>query len=400
MGIEHADPTSPRGRRWQPEAPGGEGVEITRVTLTEVDLPLRTPFRTAHGVQHSKGTILVSVTLASGACGWGECAALPEPRYTAEWLDGARDVIVRFLVPAIFAAGRINDPERLNEIFAAVRGNHMAKAAVEQAVLDAWLRQANIALSDWLGGVRSEVPCGLSMGMAATLEELEGQLDSFSGHRYRQLKLKIAPSTTAGLIKSVATTFSGWPLAVDANASFGLDEPGHMATLASLDDIGLTMIEQPLAPGDLMSHRRLQAMLATSICLDESIERPGDIELAAVVGAARVVNIKPGRLGGLLAARAAHDIAVSNGLSAWVGGMLSTGVGRAGDLALASLEGMNRPNEIGESKRYFHSDITEPFELQADGTMAVPRGPGIGVTPEVDSLASVTVGSLRLSPDG
>jgi O-succinylbenzoate synthase len=367
-------------------------VEIKSVELREVALPLVRPFRTSFGEDTEKRAILVRVD-AGDVVGWGECAAGDEPRYSEEWLNGAREVLRDFLVPAVLAGGAIDSPERVAERTGWVRGHRMAKMALEMAVLDAWLRAENRSLAEHVGSVRDRIPCGVSVGIAPTtdgmLEEIRGYLEK----GYRRVKLKIEPGRDVEVVRAIRDALPGMPLSVDANAAYTLaDTP----LFEALDDLELVMIEQPLEHDDLVDHAALQSRIRTPICLDESIRHAHDAAAAIALGACEVINIKPGRVGGLLEAKRVHDVARERWTPVWIGGMLETGVGRAANLAMAAMPGVTMPGDTSASDRYFAEDLTEPFVLAADGTMAVPAGPGIGAAPLPDRLAACTVGVEKL----
>jgi O-succinylbenzoate synthase len=313
--------------------------------------------------------------------------ASPEPRYSEEWLDGAWLALERWLAPNVLAAP-VERPGNVVERVGWMRGHRMAKAAIEAAVLDAWLRRAGVSLSDHLGGVRDRAPCGVSVGIAPTVEAMLEEVRGYLSRGYRRIKLKIEPGRDLAVVRRVREALPDIPLSVDANGAYtAADTP----LFEALDELGLMMIEQPLDVEDLADHAALQARLRTPICLDESIRSSRDAAAAIRLGACRVINIKPGRVGGILEAKRVHDVALQAGVPVWIGGMLETGVGRAANLALASMPGVTLPGDTSASDRYFPDDLTNPFVLDADGTMAVPRGPGIGVEPLPSRLEACTV---------
>ena len=362
-------------------------IEIRAVELREVALPLVRPFRTSFGEESEKRCILVRVD-AGDHVGWGECVADVEPRYSGEWNAAAWESLAAFLVPSVVAGGPVTAPQQVAERTSWVRGHPMAKAALEMAVLDAWLRRREARLSEFLGAVRDRVPCGVSVGIAASpaamLEEIEGYL----AKGYQRVKLKIEPGRDLAVVRAVRDALPDIPLSVDANAAYTLaDTP----LFEALDEIGLVMIEQPLGHDDLVDHAKLQARLRTPICLDESIRHAHDALAAIELGACRIINIKPGRVGGLLQAKRVHDVARERDVPVWIGGMLETGIGRATNVAMAALPGVTMPGDTSASERYFHRDLTAPFVVAGDGTMEVPTGPGIGVEPLEDALEACTV---------
>lgn len=362
-------------------------IRIRSVELIEVALPLVRPFRTSFGEETDKRAVLVRVE-ADEAVGWGECVASPEPRYSEEWNDGAWESLTRFLIPSVFRGGPVEDPADVAARTGWVRGHRMAKSALEAAVLDAWLRAKQLGLSAYLGGVRDRIECGVSVGIAASSEAMLEEIREYLDAGYQRVKLKIEPGRDVQVVRAIRDALPDVPLSVDANAAYTLrDAP----LFEALDELGLVMIEQPLDHDDLLDHAELQRRLDTPICLDESIRHADDAAAAIQLGACRVINIKPGRVGGLLEARRVHDVARDRGVPVWIGGMLETGIGRAGNLALASLPGVTMPGDTSASRRYFPQDLTPPFELEAGGTMRVPSGPGIGVEPLPDRLADCAV---------
>jgi O-succinylbenzoate synthase len=365
----------------------GSVLDIRRIELTEVALPLVHPFRTSFGEERVKRAILVMVE-AAGATGWGECVASEEPGYSEEWLAGAWIVLESLLAPSLMAGGPVSDPADVGRRLRWVRGHRMAKAAVEGAVLDAWLRQADRSLPSYLGAVRDRVPCGVSVGIAPTVDAMLEEIERYLEQGYRRVKLKIEPGRDLEVVKAIRGALPDTALSVDANGAYSLaDAP----VFEALDELDLVMIEQPLDHEDLLDHAKLQRRLSTPVCLDESIRSAADAAAALELGACRVINIKPGRVGGLLEARRIHNVAVQQDVPVWIGGMLETGVGRAANLALAAMPGVTMPGDTSASDRYFPEDLTDPFVLRADGTMAVPSGPGVGVEPKPDRLEACRV---------
>jgi O-succinylbenzoate synthase len=269
----------------------------------------------------------------------------------------------------------------------------MAKAALEMAVLDVWLQARATSLAAYLGAVADRVPCGVSVGIAASAEEMLEEIRGYLDKGYQRVKLKIEPGRDLAVVRAVREALPDVPLSVDANAAYSLADA---SLFEALDELDLVMIEQPLGHDDLADHARLQRRLRTDICLDESIRHAHDAAAAIDMGACRVINIKPGRVGGLLEARRVHDLARERGVPVWIGGMLETGIGRATNVAMAALPGVAMPGDTSASERYFHRDITPPFILESGGTMKVPSGPGIGVAPLPDVLEDCTVRTQAL----
>ena len=365
------------------------------VELLMAELPLVRPFRTSFGEVSHKRCVLVRVEI-DDAEGWGECVADTRPDFSGEFNEGAWLVLRDFLAPSLFRAGDL-DVEGVEQAFTEVRGNPMAKAALLDAFVDAELRASGSSLGSWLGAERDRVECGVSIGIAPTTETLLGQVTEYLEQGYRRIKLKIEPGTDVERVHAVRRAHPGILLSVDANASY---TSADVDVFRSMEDTDLLMIEQPLHHEDLVRHAELQALLRTDLCLDESIRSAADATAALDLEACRIVNIKQGRVGGVLEAKRIHDLCLERGIPVWCGGMLETGVGRAVNLALAAMPGFTLPGDTSASARYFHDDLTEPFELAPDGTMAVPAGPGIGVTPRPDRLrACVTRREILHPPD-
>jgi O-succinylbenzoate synthase len=349
--------------------------------LLHVELPLVQPFRTSFGEVTHKRCVLVRVE-TDDAEGWGECVADERPDFSGEFNEGAWLAIRDFLAPAWFSA-EDEGLEAAERAFAQVRGNPMAKAAVLDAILDAELHTGGTSLAAWLGAERDRVACGVSVGIAASTHALLAQVDGYLAEGYRRIKLKIEPGTDIDRVRAVRAAHPDILLSVDANAAYDLADA---ETFRAIDDLGLLMIEQPLHHEDLVQHSELQALLATDLCLDESIRSAADAVAALGLGACRIVNVKQGRVGGIPEAKRVHDACLARGAPVWCGGMLETGIGRAVNLALAAMPGFTLPGDTSASARYFRDDLTEPFELAPDGTMAVPAGAGIGVVPRPERL--------------
>jgi O-succinylbenzoate synthase len=360
-----------------------EGVELRRVAM-----PLVTPFRTSFGVEHARDVLLVRV-VTDDAEGWGECVAAAEPRYSSEYADGAADVLGRFLLPALAEVADLH-PEAVAPALGFVKGHRMAKAALELAVLDAWLKARGVPLARHLGATRERVPAGVSVGIMGSLPELLDAVARYLDAGYLRIKLKIEPGWDLEPAAAVRERFGdALALQVDANAAYALDDADH---LARLDAFGLLLIEQPLPEEDLLGHAKLQRRLRTPLCLDESVTSAKAALDAVELGACRIVNVKAGRMGGYLEARRLHDQCHARGVPLWCGGMLETGIGRAANVALAALPGFTLPGDTSASDRYFHQDLTAPFVLQ-DGHLPVPQGPGIGVEPLAAVLEELTTAS-------
>jgi len=357
-----------------------EGVELRRIAM-----PLVTPFRTSFGTQAERNILLVKV-VADGVEGWGECVAMNDPLYSPEYVDGAVEVLRRYFVPALAAHGELTAADVV-PVLARFKGHRMAKAALEMAVLDAELRAADRSWGEELGAVRDRVPSGVSVGIFETIPELLEAVGGYLEAGYVRIKLKIEPGWDVEPVGAVRAEFGyGFPLQVDANTAYTLDDADH---LARLDEFDLLLIEQPMGEDDVVGHARLAKLITTPMCLDESIVSVQTAAAAIDLGAAAILNIKPGRVGGYLEARRIHDLAVARRIPVWCGGMVETGLGRAANIALAALPGFTLPGDVSASGRFYRTDIVPPFVLD-HGHIAVPTGPGLGVTPIPEVLRSVT----------
>ncbi|MGW0809312.1 o-succinylbenzoate synthase [Nonomuraea sp. NPDC002799] len=361
-------------------------MKITGVELRRIAMPLVAPFRTSFGTETDRDVLLVRV-VTPDAEGWGECVAMNEPLYSSEYTDGAAEVIRRFLLPAL---PKTLDAQDVGRALAPIKGHRMAKAALETAVLDAQLRAAGESFGRFLGAAVPRVPCGVSVGIMDSIPRLLDAVEGYLDEGYVRIKLKIEPGWDVEPVRAVRERFGDdLLLQVDANAAYTL---GDARRLAKLDAFDLLLIEQPLANDDLVQHASLARLLATPICLDESIESAEHAAAAIALGSCSIVNIKPGRIGGYLEARRIHDLCRANGIAVWCGGMLETGIGRAANVALAALPGFTLPGDTSGSRRYYARDVTEPFEL-VDGHLEVPTGPGLGVEPIPSVLDEVTTGT-------
>jgi O-succinylbenzoate synthase len=359
--------------------------KLTGVELRRIRMPLVAPFRTSFGTELDRDVLLLRVVSSDGE-GWGECVASADPLYSSEYVEGAADVLGRFLIPAVAECDQL-DAHRVAAILARFKGHPMAKAALEMGVLDAELRSRGVSLARELGAVRERVPCGVSVGIMESIPQLLEAVAGYLEVGYVRIKLKIEPGWDVEPVRAVRESFGDDVLLqVDANTAY---EVSDARQLARLDEFDLLLIEQPLDEDDLLGHAGLAQQLRTPICLDESITSARAAADAITLGACQIVNIKPGRVGGYLEARRVHDVCTAHGIPVWCGGMLETGLGRAANVALAALPGFTLPGDTSASDRYYRTDITTPFVL-ADGHLDVPTGPGIGVEPLPDELEAVT----------
>jgi o-succinylbenzoate synthase len=359
------------------------GVELRRVRL-----PLVEPWRTALGTVTGRDVWLVWACF-DDVEGWGECVAMGDPTYSAEYTEGAADALRRHLLPKLSAATDPVGAADVAGVLSAVKGHRMAKAAIELAVLDAEGRHAGQSLAVRLGATTDRVVAGVAIGVSDSIDALLEAVGRRVDEGYRRVKLKIHPGWDVEPVGALRRHFPNLLLQVDANGSY---RPSDAGALAALDRFDLLCIEQPLADDDLVGHGELARMLRTPLCLDESITSVSTARTAIALGACRVVNIKPGRVGGYLEAVRIHDLCRALGVPVWCGGMLETGIGRAANVALAALPGFSLPGDLSASDRFYRQDITEPVTLNADGTIDVPSAPGTGVLLRPGVLDGMTVG--------
>ena len=367
-------------------------MKIEAVELRRIHLPLVSPFRTSFGTQTERDVLLIQVK-GPDSDGWGECVAMSEPLYSAEYVDGAQAVIRDHLLPRL---GLLPDvpAHGVAPALAAVKGHPMAKAALEMAVLDAELSARDESLGAYLGSLAESVPSGVSVGIVDSIPELLDVVAGYLDQGYMRVKLKIEPGWDVEPVRAVRERFGDdLLLQVDANTAYTLGDARHLARLDSFD---LLLIEQPLPEEDIAGHAVLSRQIRTPICLDESIVSASSAADAISRGACSIVNIKAGRVGGYLEARRVHDVCAAHGVPVWCGGMLETGLGRAANLALAGLPRFTLPGDISASDRYWRQDITRPFVLEG-GRIRLPGGPGLGVRPDPDVLAEVTT-SVEVIP--
>ena len=359
-------------------------MHIDEVELRIVRIPFRSPFRTSFGAQTEKLTVITTVRSA-GVEGYGEGVMEPLPEYREESLVGAMHLIREALVPSLLATG-CTHPGDLVDAWARWRGNPMAKAALELAVWDCYARQHDVPLCELLGGMRTSVPVGASLGISPLAETVES-VGRHVAEGYRRIKLKIEPGWDSAVLGPVREAFPDIVLTVDANSAYTL---GDIHVLRGFDEFGLGYIEQPLHWDDMVDHATLAPLLRTPICLDETLTSPARVRDALDLGACAVVNVKVGRVGGLAEVQRIHDMCVHRRIPMWCGGMLETGVGRAHNIHLATMPGFVHPGDTASASRTYARDIVEQSLEAVDGIMAVPAGAGIGVTLDRAFLESVT----------
>ncbi|MDQ2832567.1 MAG: o-succinylbenzoate synthase [Acidobacteriota bacterium] len=363
-------------------------MEIAAIHAREVSMQLVAPFETSFGVTHNRRILLLELHSKDGSSGWGEVTAGEGPFYNPETTDTAWSVLQNFLVPMLL--GKVIDsPEAALRAMEPVRGHEMAKAALETAVWDLLSRQQSVSLAHQLGGTRTEIASGVSLGIHKDVGKLLDNIDRELAAGYQRVKLKIKPGLDIPVVSAVRKRFPDIQLTVDANSSYRLSD---LPLLQQLDEFKLTYIEQPLEWNEIYQHAELQRRLKTAICLDECIHNLRDAEAAIELGACKVINIKLGRVSGHTEARKIQAYCREHNVPVWCGGMLESGIGRAHNIAMSSLPGFVLPGDVSASKRYWQEDIIlPPVEVSREGTIAVPTSPGIGFEVNKSRIEKLTV---------
>jgi len=362
-------------------------MRIERIELREIRLPLVAPFETSFGVTTERQIILIKL-FSEGIAGWGECTCNEGPFYNHESTDAAWIVLKEYVAP--FTIGQpIDSPERATELTSRIRGNRMARAAVETAVWDLFARRDRIPLWKLLGGVQQEIASGVSIGLQETDRDLLQKIETEVKAGYQRIKIKIKPGRDYEMVRAVRKEYPQIKLTVDANSAYTLAD---IEMLRRLDEFDLMLIEQPLAYDDIIDHAELQRAIRTPICLDESILSVEDARKALSLGACRIINIKLGRVGGHTEARKIQAYCHDRGVPVWCGGMLEAGIGRAPNIAMSTLPGFTLPGDVSASRRYWHEDIIIPeVEVRSNGTIPRPGGVGLGYEVNEERVNSLTV---------
>jgi O-succinylbenzoate synthase len=361
---------------------------LASVELTEINLPLVHFFETSFGRTYERRIILVRVEDADGAEGWGEVTCGETPSYSSEWTDSAWVTIEKILAPMV--VGReFTVAADVWDAFAKVRGHRMAKAAIETACWDLEAKKLGVPLWRHIGGIRTEIDCGVSIGIQDTVEQLFQKIQTELDAGYRRIKIKIGPGWDHDVVLRVRERFGDIRLMCDANSAYTLAD---VDLFKRMDEFGLMMFEQPLAHDDMLDHAKLQRELQTPICLDESIRSPDDARKAIEIGAGRIINVKLGRVGGQSQAQQVETVCREAGIPVWCGGMLESGIGRAHNIAMSTLEGFSLPGDVSASKRYWNEDIIDPpVEVTPRGTIIPPERPGIGFEVRRDLINELSV---------
>jgi len=368
-------------------------MHIQSLTLREIHLKLVTPFETSFDRTTERRIILAEVRV-DGAAGWGECTAGETPFYSPEDTETCWHILRKSLWPML--RGReVQSAADVWPLLEQVRGHNMAKATVETAIWDAEAKLRKMPLWKLIGGERTEIPCGVSIGIKDSLDELSATVKKELAAGYQRIKIKIKPGKELPQVQRLRQDFPSIKLMVDANSAYRVED---LPLLKQLDAYYLMMIEQPLGWDDLFGHVAIQKNLQTPICLDECIHTYEQAEAAIALGACKIVNIKLGRVGGLLQAKRIHDLCQRNNIPVWCGGMLESGVGRAQNIAMSTLPNFSLPGDVTASQRYWHEDVIEPeVTVSARGTIKVLDAPGIGFAPRLDRIASITVRQEQLT---
>ena len=367
-------------------------MKIEAITLRELRMPLKHFFETSFGRTTERRVLLVTVH-CEGVEGWAECVAGEGPFFSYEWIETAWATITEFLAPTLIGK-TVSQAKDTATLMSQVRGHHMAKAALENAVWDAEAKQKQVPLWKLLGGTRKEIACGVSIGIQDSHEQLMQKIETELAAGYQRIKVKVKPGWDLDVLAKIRTRWPSITLSCDANSAY---RPSDLEHLRKFDDFNLLMVEQPLWDDDVYHHSKLQKELKTAICLDESIRQRRDAEQAIALGACRIVNIKVGRLGGFTEAIAVHDLCRQHQIPVWCGGMLETGIGRAHNVALSTLPNLSLPGDVSASKRYWAEDIVEPeIEVSSKGTIKVTDAPGTGYDIKRDFVGKLTTRSAEI----
>ena len=372
-------------------------LKLERIELREIELPLKSPFETSFGRTTRRRILIIKAFNSDGASGYGECVASEGPFFNHETIDTAWLITTKYIAP-LLASATFDNAAQVNDVLAPIRENRMAKAGVEAAIWDLTAKLAGEPLWRHIGGTRDEIPCGVSIGLQDSTDALIEKVRTEVESGYQRIKIKIKPGKDVHLVQAVRASLPNITLSVDANSAYRLETDTPL--LKQLDDYNLLMIEQPLTPGDLVDHSKLQRQLRTSLCLDESIVCLANARHAHELGACRIINIKLGRVGGFTEAKAIQAFAKEHNMPVWCGGMLESGIGRAHNIALSTLPGFTLPGDVSASARYWEEDIIEPpVTVTSAGTIKTPTGPGIGFEVNETRIDVLTVrkGTVSLS---
>ncbi len=364
-------------------------MQLEKIELFEIEMPLKYPFETSFGTTQNRRILLLRVWNKDGVSGWGECTAPSRPFYLSETIDTCWSIIKNSVVPMLFKAN-VSTASEVAKVLTPIQGNRMAIGAVETALWDLEAKVLGLPLWQHLGGTQTEINCGVSIGIQSSLDKLVEVVTREVESGYQRIKLKIKPGQDLELVKTIRSVFPDILLSVDANSAYEFERDQDL--FKQFDDYNLLMIEQPLAAGDLIDHAKLQKLIKTRICLDESITKFRDARQAIEIDACRIINIKLGRVGGHSAARAIQQFAANQDIPVWCGGMLEAGIGRAHNLTMSTLPGFILPGDVSASARYWEEDIIEPEVIVSpQGTITIPTTPGIGFEVKFNLIEKLTV---------
>ncbi len=368
-------------------------MKISKIELIEINLPLVHFFETSFGRTYERRIILTRLTDETGAEGWGEVTCGETPSYSEEWTDAAWVTLEKILAPLVLGK-EVENAAQIWNLMKKARGHRMAKASIETAVWDLEAKKLDVPLWQLLGGTRDTIACGVSIGIQDSVEQLFEKIETELGAGYQRIKIKIAPHWDYDVIEKVREKFGDIQLMGDANSAYTLDD---IELFRQMDEFDLMMFEQPLAHDDMLDHAKLQREIRTPICLDESIRSPEDARKAIELKSGKIINVKLGRVGGHAQARLVEEICRTNNIPVWCGGMLESGIGRAHNIAMSTLEGFTLPGDVSASKRYWHEDIIEPeVEVLPDGTIVAPEKSGIGFDVKRERIDKLTVRKIEI----
>ncbi len=369
-------------------------MKIKQIELIEIKMPLVHFFETSFGRTYERRIILTRVEDISGNEGWGEVTCGETPSYCEEWTDSAWVTIEKILAPAVLGK-EIETASQVWDLMKKARGNRMAKAAIETAVWDLEAKKLNVPLWKHLGGVNQEIACGVSIGIQDSVEQLFEKIQTELDAGYQRIKIKIAPGWNFEVIERVREKFGDILLMGDANSAYSLND---IELFKQMDKFNLMMFEQPLAHDDVFDHAKLQKEIETPVCLDESIHSPADARKAIELNACKIINVKLGRVGGHFQAKKVEEICRKNNIPVWCGGMLESGIGRAHNIAMSTLQGFTLPGDVSASKRYWARDIIEPeVSVTEKGTIVAPEKAGIGFDVRRDRIDELTIRKIEIT---
>ncbi|WP_099159652.1 o-succinylbenzoate synthase [Virgibacillus ndiopensis] len=362
-------------------------MKIEKVKLYKINMRMRNPFTTSFGTEQDRLFLLVEAIDEQGLSGWGECVTSERPLYSEEFTQSSWYMLEKFLVPAVVKK-EIDHPDDLQELFHAYKRNNMAKSALEAAVWDLYAKSKGEPLAKTLGGVKSKIQVGISLGIEENIDSLLESIKGKVDEGYKRIKVKIKPGKDIDVLREIRANFPDIPLMADANSAYTLKD---IKVLKAMDQFNLMMIEQPLTAGDLIDHATLQKEIETPICLDESIHSYENARQAIELGSVNIINMKVGRVGGLTQAKKIHDLCEKENIPLWCGGMLESGIGRAHNIAITSLANFNLPGDTASSSRYWEKDLIEPEVVVEQGELLVPEKPGIGFDVNLEEVERNTI---------